>query len=142
MVHRTALPALLGWFNPPGSFSHCYPSDVSIMEKFQNQNCFLKNWWELIDEDALWAGAMQASMRLAVRPYKKVDDYPLLNRLMWIGLDDSSYPDKIVWTPRLGARYSAVLIDILSWKVDRVYKKHLDATKRVDDNVARLEKRN
>src|SRR5579872_6437811 len=89
MVHQTIILAptcrrfsLLG---EEGS----YPRAADIMSHVDGLNWHTKGFKDLYNEDLIWGAVMVYSKHLGLCMVKKVDDWPLLHRLIWIRINDT-----------------------------------------------------
>jgi hypothetical protein len=66
---------------------HNYPKGTDIMNCVEGDNWRRENYRNLYHEDALSAFVMISSKRMGLCMAQKVDDYPILNRLIRMGLN-------------------------------------------------------
>lgn len=81
-------PPIYGRFHQIGDMTQNYPKAPEIMSRLEGDNWFNESFHDLHDEDALWGFAMVTSKRMGLRMKKEVDDYPILNRLIRMGIND------------------------------------------------------
>src|SRR5579872_3197635 len=90
VVYHTCFPPLIyGRFHQVGGLTHNYPRDVDIMRRVDGEHWHADAFHDLHNEDALWAWAMVCSKGMGLRMVQKVNDYPILNQLIWMGINDT-----------------------------------------------------
>src|SRR5579872_654631 len=88
MVHRTIIPTpTCGRFSLLGE-EGSYPRAADIMIHIDGPGWHAEGFKDLYDEDFICGTAMVCSKHLGLCMVKKVDDWPILNQLIQIRIND------------------------------------------------------
>jgi hypothetical protein len=62
---------------------------IDVLHCIKSNNWHMEGYSDLCNEDVLWVFTMTLLKRMGLRMAQKVDDYPILNQLIWMGLDSN-----------------------------------------------------